>query len=136
MNSAIIKGRLVKDVELNKSKESQKEVCSFTVAVDRRFQKKGEEKQADFIRCVSWEKQAVFIANYFKKGQEILIRGTLQTRAWTDKEGIKRNTTELLVDEVEFCGAKSQQGYDATPEPKQTVGGGEGPDDESLPFDL
>lgn len=102
MNSIVIKGRLSKDVEL-RSTQTGKEVASFSVAVNRRFDK---ENTADFFDIVAWGKTGVFVNTYFKKGQEILIQGTMQCRKWQDKEGNNRYSWELIADNVEFCGSK------------------------------
>lgn len=102
MNNIVIKGRICNDLEINAT-NSGKQVLNFTVAVNRRFNR----EKADFVRCQAWEKTGAFIAGYFEKGQEILLRGALQNEAWTDKEGNKRDSWQVLVDEVEFCGSRS-----------------------------
>lgn len=105
MNVVTLLGRLVKDPEL-KQTESGTAVLSFTIAVDRRFQKQGEERQADFINCVAWKGTAEFIAKYFGKGQMIALCGSIQVRNWEDNEGNKRYATEVIVNEVSFAGEK------------------------------
>ena len=80
-------------------------VCSFTLAVDRRFNK---DKQADFISCQAWQKTAEFISKYFQKGSMIAVVGSIQTRTWEDNEGKKRYITEVIVDEAYFTGSKSK----------------------------
>lgn len=103
-NKAILMGRLCGDPEL-KQTNSGSSVTSFTIAVDRKYNK-GEEKQADFISIVAWRQTAEFICKYFDKGSAILIEGELQTRSWTDQQGNKRYATEVVAHEVTFCEAK------------------------------
>ena len=79
-------------------------VCSFSIAINRRFAKDGEQN-VDFINIVAWRQQADFITRYFKKGKPILVCGQLQTRTWTDNEGNKRYATEVIADEVSFVGS-------------------------------
>lgn len=108
LNTVIIMGRLTADPELKKT-QSGTSVISFTVAVDRRFQQKGEEKQADFINIVAWRQTAEFVEKYFSKGSMIAIRGSIQTRAYEDKNGNKRTAVEVVADEVSFCGSNVQK---------------------------
>lgn len=108
MNKAILVGRLTADPEL-KATTSGVSVCSFSVAVNRRFARAGEERKADFIGCVAWRQTAEFICNYFAKGRMIGLVGSIQTRDWTDNEGRKRYATEVIVDEAYFIESKSQQ---------------------------
>ena len=109
MNKAILVGRLTKDPEL-RSTASGIPVCSFTMACDRRFVKQGEERKADFINCIAWQKSAESIAQYFKKGHRIALEGSIQTRSWTDNEGKTRYSTEVVVDQWEFAQSKSEGG--------------------------
>lgn len=102
MNKIIIKGRLTADPEPKKT-NSDISVCTFSVAVNRRFQK----DKADFINCEAWRATADFISKYFKKGQEILLTGELHIDSY-EKNGIKRTSAKISVDEVEFCGSKSE----------------------------
>lgn len=104
MNNVILKGRLVRDPELRQT-ASTISVTSFTIAVDK-YVKDGE-KQADFIECNAWRATAEFISKYFTKGQEILIRGQLHNKQWTDKDGVKHYTYEVTADNAEFCGSKA-----------------------------
>lgn len=104
MNNVILKGRLVADPIL-KQTQSNISVISFTIAVDK-YVKDGE-KQADFIECNAWRATADFISKYFTKGQEILIRGQLHNKQWTDKDGTKHYTYEVTADNAEFCGSKA-----------------------------
>ena len=105
MNKAILVGRLTRDPEL-RATGTGVNVCSFTVAVDRRFVKQGEERQADFINCVAWRQTAEFICKYFTKGRMIGLIGSIQTRTWDDKEGKKQYSTEVIVDEAYFTESK------------------------------
>ena len=81
-------GRLTREPEL-KTTQSGTPVCSFSVAIDRRFTKQGEEKRTDFINCVAWRQQAEFISRYFQKGSMINVVGNLQTRTYDDRDGKK-----------------------------------------------
>lgn len=105
LNSVIIMGRLTSTPEL-KTTSSGLSVTSFTVAVDRRFQKQGEDKQADFLNVVAWRQTADFVCKYFNKGSMIAVQGELQTRNYEDKNGNKRVATEIVADNVSFCGGK------------------------------
>ena len=106
LNNAVIMGRLVADPEL-RTTGSGVSVTSFTVAVDRRFANKDEEKQADFIDVVAWRQTADFVCKYFRKGSMIAVQGYIQTRMYEDKDGNKRKAVEIVADNVSFCGSKS-----------------------------
>lgn len=105
-NKVILGGRLTADPEL-KQTASGLAVTTFTVAVNRRTSN-AEQRTADFINCVAWRQQAEFISRYFRKGSCICIMGNLQVRDWTDKNGQKRYTTEVIVDEVNFVDSASE----------------------------
>ena len=105
LNSIVIMGRLTATPEL-KTTNSGISVTSFTVAVDRRFQKQGEEKQTDFLNVVAWRQAADFVCKYFNKGDMIAVQGELQTRRYEDKDGNKRTATEIVAENVSFCGGK------------------------------
>ena len=109
LNKVIIMGRITRDLEL-KYTPSNVAVCSFTVAVDRRFVRQGEERQTDFINVVAWRQQAEFVAKYSSKGRMINVVGSLQTRSWDDQNGNKRYATEVIADEINFCGEPRQDG--------------------------
>jgi len=83
---------------------------SFTVAVDRRFNKETNERQADFIDCVAWRGTAEFVSKYFAKGRMIAVQGRLQVREWQDKDGNRRWSTEVQADNVYFTGSKQDSG--------------------------
>lgn len=106
MNKAILVGRLTADPE-RRTTPNGVSVCSFSVAVDRRFKDANGERRADFINCVAWRQTAEFICNYFAKGRMIGLVGSIQTRSWTDNEGKKRYATEVIVDEACFTDSKS-----------------------------
>lgn len=110
MNKVILVGRLARDPEL-RTTQSGISVCSFTVACDRRYQKAGEERQADFISCIAWRQQADFICKFFTKGMRIALDGSIQTRSWDDNDGNKRYATEVVVDHAEFAQSKSEGGF-------------------------
>ena len=106
MNVCILMGRLTADPELKKT-PSGVSVTSFTVAVQRNYVVKGEERQSDFIECVAWRNIADFICKYFCKGQMIAVQGSIQIRSYQDKQGNKRKVVEVYVDKADFCGDKS-----------------------------
>ncbi|MBP1579640.1 MAG: single-stranded DNA-binding protein [Oscillospiraceae bacterium] len=108
-NKVILMGRITHDLEL-KTTPSGVNVCSFSIAVDRRFQQKGEEKKSDFFNIVAWRQQADFVTRYFGKGRMILVEGELQTRSYTDKNGMNVRVTEVIADRLCFTGEKSQGG--------------------------
>lgn len=108
MNICILIGRLTADPEL-RSTQSGISVVQFTVAVDRDYQKQGEERQADFISCVAWRQTAEFISKYFGKGRMIAVEGSIQTRNYEDKQGNKRTAVELIVNKAHFTGEKKQE---------------------------
>ena len=116
MNSVSIIGRLTKDPEL-RTTQSGTSVCSFTVAVDRKFKSDGQP-DADFINVVAWKKKAEFVAKYFAKGQRIALTGSIQTRSWDDDDGKKHYVTEVVAESVYFCDSKkpSDSGKHATTE--------------------
>ena len=108
MNKVILIGNLTKDPEM-RTTQSGVSVTSFTVAVQRRYKYADGERQADFINCVAWRGTAEFIAKYFTKGQKIGVVGSLQTRSYDDQNGARRYVTEVVVDEAEFAGSKTQK---------------------------
>lgn len=117
MNKCIITGRLTKDIEV-KTTSSDKEYCSFTIAVDRRFKDADGNRQADFISCTAWNKTAEFLGKYFHKGSRIGICGSIQTRSY-EKDGQKVFVTEVLVEEAEFLDSKTDS--QPQPQPKAQV---------------
>lgn len=107
MNKAVVVGRLTKDVEL-KTTAGGVSVCSFTIAVNRRFKNAEGNYDADFINCVAWRSQAEFLSKYFAKGSMVGIAGSIQTRSY-DSDGHKVWVTEVVADEVSFVGSKKDE---------------------------
>ena len=108
LNHIVIMGRLTRDPELRRT-GSGLPVASFTVAVDRDFGKnENGEKETDFIDCVAWRQTGEFVSKYFTKGSMIVVSGRLQVRSWTDKDGNKRRTAEVVADNVYFGGGKRE----------------------------
>lgn len=107
MNVVHLIGRLTRDPEVNSSKSGQV-YARFTLAVDRRV-KKGQEKEADFPRCVAFGRTAEVIGDYAHKGTKLAIEGRMQTDSWTDKDGNKRSSVQVIVNAMEFC-EKRQNG--------------------------
>ena len=105
LNHIIAMGRIVRDIELRRT-GSGIAVASFTIACDRDRAPEGQEKETDFIDCVAWRNTAEFIEKYFKKGRMIVVSGRLQIRGWTDKEGNKRRSAEIVADSVYFGDSK------------------------------
>lgn len=135
LNRVIIMGRLTADPELRNT-QSGTAVASFSLAVDRDFKGQDGERETDFVSCVAWRNTASFASKYFSKGQMACVEGRLQVRDWSDKDGAKRRTTEVVVENLYFAGsrpgeAKPAQSY--TPAPG---GFREIPEDEEgeLPF--
>lgn len=106
MNKVILMGRLTRDVELKQTQTSNTSVANFGLAVNRRFVKEGEERQADFINIVAWGKLGEFCSKYFKKGQQIGVVGRIQTRTWDDDQGMKHYVTEVVAEEAYFADSK------------------------------
>lgn len=118
MNKAIIMGRLTAAPELRQT-QSGIASCRFTVAVNRRFKNDKGEYETDFISCQAWRQTAEFVAKYFSKGSMICIDGTLRTGSYKDKNhlDVTHYTTDVLVENVEFCGGKKEQ----EPEYKENI---------------
>lgn len=113
LNHIVLMGRLTRDPELRYT-QSQIPVASFTLAVDRDFGgRDGGEKQTDFIDIVAWRSTAEFVSKYFTKGSMAAVSGRLQIRAWTDREGGKRRSAEVVADNVYFGESKRRDGGDA-----------------------
>ncbi len=103
INKVILMGRLTRDPELRQT-PSGVSALSFTVAVERSYQKQGEERQTDFISCIAWRQTAEFISRYFGKGRMIALEGQLRTRSYDDRNGTKHYVTEVYVDNASFTG--------------------------------
>ena len=106
MNKVILMGRLTKDPEVRYTQNTNALVASFSLAVNRRFAKQGEERQADFFNVVAWSKTGEFCSKYFKKGQQVGVIGRLQTRTWDDQNGAKHYITEVVAEEAYFADSK------------------------------
>ena len=111
LNQITIMGRLTKDVELRYT-QTQTPVASFTIACERDFAERGQEKQTDFLNCVAWRKTAEFAHQYFSKGSMAIVTGRLQTRKWEDRDGNKHTEYEVIADNVYFGESKKK---DETP---------------------
>ncbi len=132
LNHIIIHGRLTKDPELRRTPAGVA-VASFTVAVDRDFSNNGQ-KETDFIDCVAWRGTGEFVERNFSKGKMIVVSGRLQIRKWEDKNGSKRNSAEILAENVYFGEPKSDAKYvTAQNAPAQDFAVVDGDDDDS-PF--
>lgn len=105
MNKILLIGRLTKDPELRYT-QSGHAVASFTLAVNRRFANQSGEREADFINCVAWNKSAEFVANYFKKGQQMALEGRLMVSSYDGNDGQRHWKTEVVAEQIEFVGSK------------------------------
>lgn len=126
LNRIIVMGRMTRDPELRRT-NSGTAVASFTVAVDRDFKSQSGEKETDFIDVVAWRNTAEFVSKYFSKGR-------LQLRDWTDKEGNKRRSAEIVADSVYFGDSKRDGGDNPGYAPAPSGGFNEIEDDGDLPF--
>ena len=145
MNKVILMGRLTRDPEVRYSQgESANAVARYTLAVDRRFKRDGDAT-ADFINCVSFGRAAEFAEKYLRQGVKIAVTGRIQTGSYTNKDGVRVYTTDVVVEEQEFAESKNAssantQSYQAAPAPAPSADAGDGfmniPDgiDEELPF--
>ncbi len=116
LNHITIMGRLTRDPEIRYT-QSQTPVTSFTLAVDRDFGgRDGGDRQTDFIDCVAWRQTAEFVSKYFTKGSMAVVSGRLQIRDWTDREGGKRRSAEVVVDNIYFGESKRRDGGDVRSE--------------------
>lgn len=106
MNKVILLGRMTKDVEVRRG-DSDSIFARFSLAVDRRFKREGEEQTADFINCVAFGKTAEFLEKYGRKGVKFIVEGRIQTGSYTNKDGVKIYTTDIIVENIEFTESKS-----------------------------
>lgn len=148
MNKAILMGRLTRDPEVRYSQgERTMAIARYTLAVDRRTRRDAGEgaQTADFITCVAFDKSGEFAEKYFRQGMRVLVSGRIQTGSYTNKEGIKVYTTEVIVEDQEFADSKgsggNEGGYNSPsrPTPSSAAGDGfmnipDGVEDEGLPF--
>ena len=148
MNRVILMGRLTRDPEVRYSQgERSMAIARYTLAVDRRGRRgqDGNDQTADFINCVAFDRAGEFAEKYFRQGMRVLVSGRIQTGSYTNRDGVKVYTTEVVVEEQEFAESKNAssantQSYQAAPAPAPSADAGDGfmniPDgiDEELPF--
>ena len=138
MNKAILMGRLTRDPDVRYTQgEQASAVARFTLAVDRRFKKEGEQLTADFISCVAFGKTGEFIERYCHQGTKLVVEGRIQTGSYTNREGNKVYTTDVVVESCEFAEKKNNEGSSAPAKNVSEDGFMEipdGVDDEGLPF--
>ena len=113
LNHITIMGRLTRDPELRRT-GSGIAVASFTLAVDRDYKPDGGERECDFIDCVAWRQTGEFVSKYFSRGRMAVVDGRLQIRSWTDKDGNKRRSAEVVADNVYFGDSKKEQSNEGT----------------------
>ena len=148
LNKVILGGRLTGDPEL-KQTQSGVSVCTFGIAVNRRYNSKdsAQQTQADFFNITAWRQSAEFVSKYFRKGSSICVLGSIQTRSWQDQQGQRRYATEVVVDEANFVDSRNenaggQNSYtpDAYSAPSYSSNPGSAPNfeehntDDDLPF--
>lgn len=144
LNKIILMGRLTRDPELRRT-QSGAAVTSFSLAVDRDFKSQNGEKETDFIDIVAWRNTAEFVSKYFSKGRMAVVEGRLQIRDWTDKDGGKRRSAEVVADNVYFGDSKRDSAGDfggmpaySAPSQAMPMGGSDfaeiGEEDGDLPF--
>ena len=135
LNEIILMGRLTRDPELRHT-QSNKSVTSFTLAVDRDFKTQGGEKETDFIDIVAWNATADFVNKYFTKGRLAIVKGRLQIRDWTDRDGGKRRSAEVIAENVYFGDSRRAEAAPQYAQPGEH--GGDfaelGEEDGELPF--
>lgn len=142
MNKVVLMGRLTRDAEIRYSQgENSTAISRFNLAVDRRFKRDGDEQTADFISCVAFGRVAEFMEKYGHKGTKFVLEGRIQTGSYTNKDGQRVYTTDVVVENVEFAESKSSNSgnTDSASQPAPAGADGfmnlpEGIDDEDLPF--
>lgn len=130
LNKTFLMGRLTRDPELRRT-QSGTPVCSFSIACERDFKNASGERDTDFFECVAWRQTAEFVSQYFTKGRMAIVEGRLQNRDWTDKDGNKRRSTELIASSVYFGDSKPKDSSVSEPpayagDPMTAPGGGFG----------
>ena len=140
LNRTCLMGRLTRDPELRNT-QTGIPVCSFSIACDRNFKNANGERETDFFDCVAWRQTAEFVSRHFTKGRMAVVEGRLQLRDWTDRDGNKRRTAEVLAEHVYFGDSKrdAESGGAYTPPPAEPGSGGAEfaeltEDDGELPF--
>ena len=145
MNKVILMGRLTRDAEVRYSQgDASTAVARFSLAVDRRFRRDGDDQTADFINCVAFGRTGEFMERFGRKGTKFLVEGRIQTGSYTNKDGQRVYTTDVVVEQVEFAESKASNdnngGYVPADRPSPSGAAGDGfmniPDgiDEELPF--
>ena len=109
INKVILVGRITRDPEV-KMINADTAVCNFSLACNRPYTRENGEREADFINCVAWQKSAEFVANYFRKGQQMALEGRLQVRSYDGNDGQRRWVTEVVAEQIEFVGSKNENG--------------------------
>lgn len=112
MNRVILVGRLTKDVELRYTQASNTAVATFTLAVDRKIAKPGEERKSDFLNIVAWNKLADIASSNLTKGYRVGIVGSIQNRCWEKEDGTKKYITEVIAEDIEFLDNKRKEELD------------------------
>lgn len=133
LNKIFLMGRLTRDPELRRT-QSGTAVASFALAVDRDYKDQDGQRETDFVDIVAWRSTAEFVSKYFSKGRMAVVEGRLQVRLWTDKDGAKRRTTEVVADSVYFGDSKRVSDSDTpiAPDFREVPPEEEG----ALPFDV
>ena len=130
--------RLTRDIDVRYTQTTNTMIANFSLAVNRRFVKEGEERQADFFNVTAFGKTAEFVSKYFQKGQQVAVIGRLQNRSWEDDQGQKHYATDVIAEEVYFADSKKQQSENNTTELENTLNNNgvdfNQIDDDSLPF--
>ena len=145
MNKVILMGRLTRDPEVRYSQgEQATAIARYTLAVDRRFRRDGDQQTADFIGCVAFGRLGEFAEKYLRKGTKVVVTGRIQTGSYTNKDGQRVYTTDVVVEECEFAESKNSggdnSGFTPSDRPSPSSAAGDGfmniPDgiDEELPF--
>ena len=138
MNKVILMGRLTRDPEVRYSQgENSTAIARYTLAVDRRFSRNNDGDNVDFINCVAFGKAAEFTEKYFRKGIKVAVAGRIQTGSYTNRDGVKVYTTDIMVEEQEFAESKNTNSESERPKPASASDGFKNiPDgiDDELPF--
>ena len=143
MNKVILIGRVVRDADIRYSQGANTTcIAKFTLAVDRKYKKEGEQQTADFINCIAFGKLGEFAEKYLRQGIKIAVTGRIQTGSYTNKDGNKVYTTDVVVEECEFAESKNANGSSPAPSPRPQAAVPNdgfmslplGVEDEGLPF--
>ena len=123
INRVILMGRLTRDPDIRYAQGSTTAIARFTLATDRDYQREGEERRADFISCIAFDKKAELIEKHFRKGNLIAIEGRIQAGSYTNKDGQTVYTTDVIVDKVSFTGEKREETPQQQAQPSVDTGG-------------